>query len=757
MHVPHDDGLSIPDTGGETAGTNRFQDSALAGRGPELLILDRFLTRAARAGDVLVLSGDLGVGRTALVRATVGAARHGGFTVVEIRGHEAEADVRGAGLAQVLAQLGGATGQTADSGQGDGFASRIVAAAQGPEAAGLTLLDALTATCDGGRPLLLTLDDAQWFDTGSLDALLFSMRRMADRPVGLLISTRSDDRRAFTDRFPLLTLSPLDAAASEQLLHRREQYLPPPLAKRVLAEAQGYPAGIVGVVDELKRAGIPAAYLLAPRLPLGEALQRRIAPMLAGVSGHARAFMLLAADARTDRVDILVKAAEISGADGAGPAAAEATGLIDVSGARLRFRHPLLRSALHWTSSFGERKRANVALAELLTDDPYRRALHVAAVSSAPDETTASALEDGVAADLPEAAAVLELAADLSPAPGERARRLVKAAQAAAARGHVRGMRRLVGHLTATPVPPSLVAAATALEARVAYNNDGTPGLAATLLLRSAAADSSDWPPPFVPVACSMAPALCVPATGGALRPRLEELLGQPGRADDADLLSTLSWVDPVAYGPRARTLLDRAVAEAMAGTPPADVARTVALVVMTTGLDDPVATDLIGSQALNPLVARGHFGTAITVLIHLQIAHVNLGDRAAVEHDAEVGGYWARSSEDDRALMAFRSGVAQARAWRGDENGHDTLTDEILAYSLPRRLQMLAARTRWSRGLMSLTHGRPEEAFEELSLVSRTDGDAWDPIVAGWALGDLVAAAVASGRGAEVRSDVER
>ncbi|MFF8882889.1 AAA family ATPase [Streptomyces flaveolus] len=757
MHVPHDNGLSVPDTAGETADTNRFPDSPLAGREPELLVLDRFLTRAGQAGDVLVLSGDLGVGRTALVRAAVGTARRSGFITIEIRGHEAEADVRGAGLAQVLAQLGEPTGQPAGSGQGDGFATRIVAAAQGPEAAGLTLLDALTAACDDGRPLLLALDDAQWFDTGSIDALIFAMRRMADRPVGLLMSTRSDDRRAFTAQFPQLTLGPLDTAASEQLLHQREPYLPPPLMKRVLAETEGYPAGIVGVVDELKRAGIPAAYLLAPRLPLGDALQRRIAPLLAGLPDHVRAFMLLAAEARTDRVDLLVKAAEVSGADNTGRAAAEAAGLIDVSGARLRFRHPLLRSALHWTSSFDERKRANVALAELLTDDAYRRALHIAAVSSVPDETIASALEDGVAADLPEAAAVLELAADLSPDTGDRARRLVKAAQAAAARGHVRGMRRLVGHLTATPAPPSLVAAATALEARVAYNNDGTPGLAATLLLRSAAADSSDWPPPYVPVACLMAPALCVPAAGGALRPRLEELLRQPGRADDPDLLSALSWVDPMAYGPRARALLDQAVAEARTGAPPTDVARAVALVVMTTGLIDPVATDLIGRQVLLPLVAQGHFGTAITVLIHLQIAHVNLGDRAAVEHDAELGGYWARSSEDDRALMAFRSGVAQARAWRGNDSGHDAFTDEILAYALPRRLQMMAARTRWSRGLMSLTHGRPEEAFEELSLMSRTDGDAWDPIVAGWALGDLVAAAVASGRGDEVRAGVER
>ncbi|MFD7135341.1 AAA family ATPase [Streptomyces sp. NPDC059894] len=757
MHAPHDEALAAPGTMHGGAQAERFRDTALVGRGPELLTLDRFLDRAEGDEDVLVLSGEIGVGKSALVRAAVEAAYRDGLTVVDVRGHETEADVRGAGVAQVLLRLAALPGLPPASADDDGFTTRIVSVMEGPRAAGLTLSDALQAASTPGNPLLLTVDDAHWWDPESLEALRFAVERAPRGTVGLLLATRSDDERGLTGRFPSMVLGPLDATASARLLDACERYLSPPLAKRLLAEAAGFPAAIVGIVGELRRTGIPAASLLAPRLPLGEPLQRRLAALLDGVPARAREFLLVAAEADSDRLDLLVTAAEGAGMDVDGLTAARSARLVDVRGPRLRFRHPLLRSAVHWASSFDERRRVNLALAELATDDPYRRALHIASVSTVPDEDTAAALEKGVGPDLPEAAAVLELAAGLSPSAHARATRLIKAAEAAGVRGHVRGLRRLVGQLTAAPVNPSLTAAAAALEARVAYNNDGIPAHAVSLLLRSADADSTQWPHPFVPVACGLAPALCEPEWGDALRPALEEMLGHPDRQDDPHLMSALTWTDRETYGRRARAVLDRGVAESGTWSSPADLAGAVALVTLSTALDDPVTTDLVGSRVLRPLVDLGHFGTATTVLIHLQIAHVHLGVGAAVEHDSALGHYWARSSEDMRARMAFQSGVAQARAWKGDEDGHGALTDEVLAYGLPRRLQMLTARTRWSRGLMSLSNSRPEEAFEELFMLSSRDGDAWHPIVAGWALGDLVAAAVASGREDEVRTHVAR
>ncbi|WP_328885767.1 AAA family ATPase [Streptomyces sp. NBC_00316] len=760
MHAPHDNNLSdrCVQEDREVQGPPAIDD--LIGRDTELREVERFLSRATGSGEVLVVTGPIGIGKSAVLREAAALARRAGFTVVEVSGHRAEADVAGAGLTQLLLRLPAFEREPAAAPEiGDLFATQLVAAVEDPLTAGTALVKALVRRTDAADavPLMIALDDAQWFDAQSLEALTSAVRGMRRGPVALLVATQRGDGRAFTRRFPQLVLRPLEPANGERLLDSHVRFLPPPLRSRALAEAGGNPAGIIGIARTLRDPGMPETSLLAPWLPLGEPLQRDVSALLNGLPSTADDFLLLAAVAHTDRVDVLLEAAEASGIDAGGLTAAGRAGLVSVVEGRLCFTHPLLPSALHWGASHGQRRPVHLALAEVLADTPYLRALHVAAVSTDPDEATAAALEEGITADLPQAAVVLERAAELSPTAEGRAARLAKAAHAAGLRGQVRTLRRLVGRLVAAPMPASLTAEVCALEARVAYSTDGTPDHAVALLLRSAAAPSTHWPPPFVPVACSIAPALCNPAWSTALRPTLETKLGEPGRENDPDLLAALCWTDRAAYGARARTLLDAAAAEHGAGARPQSLRHAVAHVVTGTALDDPVTTDFIGSRILRPLAKLGHFGPAVTVLVHLQIAHVLLGHRTAVERDADLGIYWARMADDTCAHLAFRTGVAQSQAWTGDEEGHQALTDEILSYALPRRLQMLAARARWARGLMSLTHGRPEDAFEELRMLSTDRGDAWHPAVAGWALGDYVAAAVAAGRPDEVRDQVRR
>lgn len=760
MHTPHDDGLSHRRVQEHRAVQGPPAVDDLIGRDTELLEVERFLVRATRSGEILVVTGPIGIGKTAMLRRTAALARRAGFTVVKVRGHRAESDLVGAGLTQLLLQLPAVEQEPmASLSGGDLFTSRLVAAVEDPLTAGTALIQALIRSTDAADavPLMITLDDAQWFDAQSLDALTAAVQGMRCGPVALMIATQQGDGRAFTHRYPRLTLGPLEPADSERLLHRHSRFLPPPLCSRVLMEARGNPAGVIGIARSLQDSGIPATSFLAPWLPLGDPLQQDVSSLLNDLPSTAHDFLLLASVAHTERIDVLLDAAKASGIDAGGLGAAQRAGLVSVEEGQLRFTHPLLPSALHWGSSHGQRRPAHRALADVLADTPYLRALHVAAVSTEPDEETAAALEEGTAADLPHAPAVLERTADLSATAEGRAARLVKAAHAAGLRGEVQTLRRLVGRLVADPMPMSLTADACALEALIAYNDDGAPEHAVSHLLRSAAAPSTQWPPPFAPVACALAPALCEPAWGGALRPTLEAKLGEPGRENDPDLLSVLCWTDRTTYASRARALLDSAAAQHGAGALPQISPHSVAHVVTATALDDPVTTDLIGREILGPLAQQGHFGTAITVLIHLQMAHVLLGDRASVEQDADLGGYWVRAGTDIHAHLSFRMGVAQSQAWTGDEEDHQQRTDEILAYALPRRLQMLAARARWARGLMSLAHGRPEDAFDELRMLSTDDGDAWHPVVAGWALGDYVAAAVSAGRADEVREHVDR
>ncbi|MFD8692160.1 AAA family ATPase [Streptomyces sp. NPDC059651] len=758
MHAPHDGGLRDRPAAQDPEAQGPSVAGKPIGRDTELREVEGLLSRATGSGEVLLVTGPIGIGKTSVLRAAATHARRAGFTVVEISGHRAEADVTGAGLTQLLLRLPAFEREPAAPGAGELFATQLVATVEDPFSVGAALVRALVRRTGAGVPvpLLITVDDAQWFDAPSLDALARAVQGMRRGPVALVAATRSGDRRAVIRRFRRLGLRPLDPADGKRLLDTHTRFLPPPLVSRVLAEARGNPAGIIGIARALRYPSVPVASLMAPWLPLGDPLQHTVGSLLDGLPSAAREFLLLAAVAHTDRVDILLEASRASGIDH-GPvlSTAEQAGLVSVTEGRLRFVHPLLPSALHWGSSHGRRRPAHLALAEALADTPYLRALHAAAVSTDPDEATAAALEEGTPADLPQAAAVLERAADLSPRGEERIARLVRAAHAADLRGQVRTLRRLVGRIVADPMAPSMTAQACALEARAAYSTDATSEHAIPLLVRSAAAPSTQWPPPFASVACSLAPALYQPAWGRALRPALEAGLGEPGRENDPHLLSALCWMDRSAYGAPARALLDDAVAEHGAGAPARARTHGVAHVVTATALDDPVTVDLLGNDILRSLTDLGHFGDAVIVLTHLQMAHVLLGRRAAVEEDADLGCSWAQAAEDTCARLSFRTGVAQAQAWTGEEDGHRGLMDEVLSFALPRRLQMLAARARWAHGLMSLTCGRPEEAFEELRMMSTDCGDAWHPVVAGWALGDYVAAAVAVGRADEVRDRV--
>ncbi|MBO1331222.1 LuxR family transcriptional regulator [Streptomyces sp. VRA16 Mangrove soil] len=755
----------------EEAARSHFSGSALIGRERELRTLDVFLSRTARAAELLVVTGDLGTGRSALLRETAHAARREGFVVLEARGRRAESGLRGAGLTLVLSQLEATATQPHVPAGLNEYVDRLTHTPNAEDFAGFThwaALTALTTVCANiEAPLLLVLDDGQWFDTESLRALVAAVRRLPRRRIGLLIATTPDDSRLTEP--PRLATGPLDADASGRLLRRCHPFLSAPLFDRVLREAAGNPAGITQIARALSAPDASPAALLAPRLPLGDRLQEAVAARLRGLDPAAHTFLLLAVHAGTDRMDALRDVARAAGIPADAPAAAEAAGLVTVQDGRLSFRHPLMPSAVHWTSSFTQRRRVHLALGASRTGDPYRRALHRAAVSARPDEATAAALEEGVTDDLPQAVAVLETAADLSPARKDRIRRLIKAADAASVRAETDALRALVRRIGALPTEPHEAASAAALEARLACLEDSVPGHALSLLTKSFSPLHSQWPPAFLPLPTVLYGALAEPAWSRRVEPLLSAVLhADPARRQSAGLVAALCWADRAVYAPAGRVLLDEATRRAAGalsregGLPApsgqtADSARDGALVATAVALDDPAAARAIGPPALRHALARGHHGTALAVATQLQIAYLHLGDRTAVLDLAEGSRQWAATPEKSYSRMMLDAGVAQVRAWEGDDDRHRRLTDGILSYALPRRLNLLAARARWARGLMALAHGRPEEAYEQLRLLWHDGGDCAHPFVARWALGDLVAAAVAAGQGDEVRPYVER
>ncbi|POX57954.1 hypothetical protein C3492_40780 [Streptomyces sp. Ru62] len=752
-----------PPGGADGTGTDRdalrpapAARSALLGRETEMRVLKRFLSDARASGAALVVRGASGIGKTALLEETTRLAGTG-FTLLDVRGLRAEADLPAAALTRILLRCGSGTDRHTPP-DGAGGWLPVHGASTVPRDAGAALAQALhSAGASAHEPVLLVLDDAHWFDAESLDALGRALPRLAGKRVSVLLSADPAAGPAVLPGLPGLSLGPLDHRSSARLLHRHGPGLPPALHERVLREACGHPAAVVSLAWNLQVREVTTAALLAPALPLGKRLQEKVAARFDALPPAARGFLLLTAEAHTDRLPVLRAAARMAGVPARGLEAAAEAGLVTVDGDRLRFNGPLLRSALHWSASLAERRRMNLALAAVHTDDDYRHALYVAAVTAQPDEATAAALEKGATRDPARAVTVLEAAAELTPDPRRRTRRLIRAAQAAQTGGQPDDVRRLLDLITDAPVDASLAAAVAALEAGVAYHSDSVPAHTLSLLLRSATAKSTGWPPPFLPLTGAIAPELCEPVGREAVGPLLEALLRKnPARADCPFLVSALCWTDRDNHSATARALLAKAARSVREGTFPRDPARDAGLVIAASALDEPVAAEQYATGVLAPLTTRGQFGLALMVLAHLQIARVHLGDREGLMDDARTGLRWARSAANAHAEMVFEAGVAHTRAWTGDEEGHRELTDRILAFALPRRLHMLAARSRWARGLLALAHGRPEEAYEELRMLSAADGDARHPVVAAWALGDLVAAGVATGHAEEVRRQVD-
>ena len=418
----------------------------LHGRSAETARIDELLA-AARHGrsGALVIRGEAGVGKTALLDY---AAATAGMRVLRGTGIESEAELPFAALQLLLRPgLGRLDGLPPPQAQ----ALRGAFGLAGTPAAdrfliGLAALS-LLAELAGDASLLCVVDDAHWLDRASADALQFAGRRLGSEGVVLLASAREDGFEA--PGLPELTLGRLGREASRALLAEHAPGLPPALADRVLAEADGNPLALLELPAALSETSkVPVALaasleLPAPLpLPLPRRLQQSYYRQVAALPAPTRTFLLVAAAEETGDLGLVRRAAQALGVPAAAADAAERSGLIAVRASEVAFRHPLVRAAVYQGATSAERGAAHAVLAAALDDplagepDADRRVWHLAAASAGPDERVAAALEQ--AADRARqrlghaaAAAALERAARLTPTQPDRARRLIAAAGAA--------------------------------------------------------------------------------------------------------------------------------------------------------------------------------------------------------------------------------------------------------------------------------------------------------------------------------------
>ncbi len=410
----------------------------LYGRDAELAALSDLLDQARQGtSGTLVLRGDPGIGKTALVSHLI--ARADGFRVIRGAGIEEESELPFAGL-HLLLRTALDRVDALPGVQAEALRGALGLARAGPPdrfLVGLAVLS-LLAELAAEQPLLCVVDDAQWLDRASADALLFAARRLDSESIVLLLCARTGALTAAG--LPALTLNGLSAQAASELLH---DALPASRRYRVLAEAAGNPLALL----ELPRV-LAGAQPEGP-LPLTERLRAAFEGQLAGLPEPARTVLLVAAAEGTGDLAPILRAAGTLGASLADLDPARAAGLVEVNGSTLTFRHPLIRSAVHHTAPLAQRRAVHQALAAAL-DAPGqadRRAWQQAAAAAGPDEEIAAALERAagqVRARGGDAGALAwyQRAAELSTDPVAQARRLTLAAETASRIGRSRPGRR---------------------------------------------------------------------------------------------------------------------------------------------------------------------------------------------------------------------------------------------------------------------------------------------------------------------------
>ena len=460
----------------------------LTDRRAECGVLDG-LVEAVRAGEsrVLVVRGEPGVGKTALLEYL--ADRATGCRVLRVSGVQWEMELAFAGLHQLCAPLLDRLGVLPGP-QREALRTAF-GMSEGPAPdrflVGLAVLG-LLAEAALERPVVCLVDDAQWLDRASAQVLAFVARRLGAESVGLVFSARVPDGELAT--LPELEVTGLPERDARALL---DAVLTGPVDARVreqiVAETRGNPLALLELPRGLTGAelaggfGLPGA--LAGRIE--GSFRRRVDALPAPAR---RLLLLAAADPTGDPVLVWRAAGRLGiGTQAAGPAAK--AGLAEF-GARVWFRHPLVRSAVYRSAPPRDRQEVHQALAEA-TDpqaDPDRRAWHRAQAAAGPDEEVAAELEDSAGraqarGGLAAAAAFLERAALLTADPARRAGRTLAAAQASLRAGAFGKALELLATAEAGPLDELQGARADWLRGQIAFASG--PGSDAPPLLLKAA------------------------------------------------------------------------------------------------------------------------------------------------------------------------------------------------------------------------------------------------------------------------------
>jgi DNA-binding CsgD family transcriptional regulator len=453
---------------------SRDGGSPLRGRRSECEALDDLLEGVvAGHSRALVVHGEAGAGKTALLEYL--ASRASECRVARAAGVESEMELPFAGLHQLCAPMLDRLGHLPDP-QQEALATAFgLSSGDSPDRflVGLAVLTLLSEVAEE-RPLLCVVDDAHWLDRASAQTLAFVARRLRAEAVAIVFAEREPSRELAG--LPELAVGGLADGDARALL---ESVVTGPLDERVrdriVAETGGNPLALVELPHGLTHAELAGGFGLSTGSALSGQIEESFKRRLGRLPPTSRELLLIAAAEPVGDPLTVWHAAELLGVGAQAAEPATRAGLVEF-GSRVRFRHPLVRSAAYRSSSPDDRQRAHRALAEA-TDpeaDPDRRAWHLAHATPGLDEDVAVELEESAGraqarGGLAAAAAFLRRAAELTPGPESRARRALSAAQCSHEAGAPDAALELIAMAEAGPLDELQRARAELLRAQIRF------------------------------------------------------------------------------------------------------------------------------------------------------------------------------------------------------------------------------------------------------------------------------------------------
>ncbi|MGW4122946.1 AAA family ATPase [Nocardia sp. NPDC004711] len=701
----------------------------LQGREREQAELSRVLSEArAGRGGGLLLWGEPGIGKTALLRDA--ELRATDFRVVTCRGFPAESERDFGALHELLLSLidrvaalpvPQARALAAALGRDAGPADRFLVGAA---------LVTLLATVARERPLLLIVDDAQWVDAATGQALTFALRRLGAGRVALLAAIRECPATTVWQPLPVLPVAPLTEAHARRLLALRSGGIGEPRASRMLRLADGNPLALQEFpIDSEDGAGIGCGPAL-----FGPRLRAAFADRLAALEPRVRTLLtVVAAEDRGTLCPVATAATEL-GVTAADWESAVAAGLLTVTDGRVEMRHRLFCGAAYDAASTAERRTVHLALADALpgAENGDLRTWQLAAVLDGPNPTLAQSLADGAErvrarAGTLAAAAVLRRAAAITPDPDTAGVRLAGAARFAWEGGDIESAQRLLALAQTRTTPAAIATASGGLPGLLEFVT-GDPAQAHILLLRDAEA-----------------------VRASAARPETAAVSpDSPWQGGGADLAAGLRLLaDRAAWsvGRAADLPLDGQLEAA--GAAPSPIAAAHLL---------PPAGQLLewglAEQALEPYLRvagglrnSGGRPAALGVLPQLAVVQFATGHWEAGESTLAEVFELAAGAGAANILAQCWNLRARLAAQRGDADTVAESVDRALALARPHAVSALIGGAYWHHGFHSLTAGDAESAYRRLRALYLPGHEAAHPTLARLATLDTVEAACRVGR----------